>query len=547
VCLGQVTMQFTCPLNDIDEANWTCHQWALEPQWSTLGVQAAAGRVRPGQMPSALRGAYLQSVSGDFDVHCQVCGVKDNLIDEDPTPGHVEVEVTWGPNTYQGEVNETFVQSYAIFQVDAERGQVCSAGTSHDVEKLTYVDLQKALIVVNKSLDQAVAPKGTASACMCRKDVYSTNLSWLMPNGTSAVRLMVSPVMTTGEVLPLGLITGILKDAVNATTTTTASTTATTIATTTAITGPHVKIEMTLSNVEYQILVSNATLMKRVNACIKATARKFSSEFQDAQIEVDLSQGSLRVVINIFLKLATAVDLIVQRLQPSASNIGKDIASAVSSLPGIEGFASGEIVASGISIKSQGGNPTPAPSSRTSTTPATPGSTSSTSTAPASSQVGMLIVLSIVVVTLFLCCAVTSAALLQKFWRKHPPQMNMTVFDVEELADIRRRWMAPKRTTAPELLIPPLELTLSNGCCSEWDSGPAPADEPVFPVYFDGNVEYFPRKHLCRYINAIGADHIPPVWEDPGTSSSIHHLDQGFAVPSSNVTDQAGRCGCFTQ
>jgi len=222
VCLGQVTMQFSCPLTDLDTANWT-QQWALGPQWSGH----ATGWGRPGQSTAGLRGAHLISATGNFDVHCQVCGVKYDLVDGDVRPGYAQVEITWGPNTYQGEFNESIIRSYAIFQVDADRGQVCSQGSDQHSHDLTHVDLQQALKEVPKRSNQALAPDGSASECMCRNDIYSTQVSWQLPDGVSAVRLMVSPVTTEGEVLPLGLTTGIVQDVLPTTTTAKAGATTT--------------------------------------------------------------------------------------------------------------------------------------------------------------------------------------------------------------------------------------------------------------------------------------------------------------------------------
>lgn len=213
MCLGQVTMRFSCPLVDGDTADWT-RNWALGPQWSNQSVQAfAAGWVRPGQALNGLRGAHLDQASGDFDVHCKVCGVKYDLVDADSRPTFAKVDLTWGPNTYEGQFNESLIKSYAIFQVDADSGQVCSVGDGQHADGLKHVDLQQALMEVPKRASgDARAPDGAASHCMCPTELYSAEVSWQMPSGVSEVRLMVSPVTTAGEVLPLGVTTGVVTD-----------------------------------------------------------------------------------------------------------------------------------------------------------------------------------------------------------------------------------------------------------------------------------------------------------------------------------------------
>lgn len=169
----------------------------------------------------------MDGTTGDFDVNCQVCGVKYDLVDTDATSGKATVTLTWGPNTHQGKFNESIIRGYAIFQVDADRGQVCSVGSNEHANDLKHVDLSQAIKEVPKRTSQDVAADGEDVCCV--DNVYSETLSWTLPAGVSAVRLMISPVTTEGDVLPLGLTTGIMEDSTTPVTTTAAPVTTTTL------------------------------------------------------------------------------------------------------------------------------------------------------------------------------------------------------------------------------------------------------------------------------------------------------------------------------
>jgi len=209
-------MTFFCPESSEDDANWT-QQWNLGPRWSNRDTVASARVVswqRPRQnMSVSSRGAHLWNVNGDFDVRCGVCGVRHDLVDGDPRPGFIQVSnLTWGPNVLDGKFNESIIQSYAVFQVDPDRSQTCNAGTLQHAADLNHVDLQYALLVAPKREAQATASDGMSASCSCQDDVYSLQVSWRLPQGLSAVRLMISPVTTAGDVLPLGLTTGVIED-----------------------------------------------------------------------------------------------------------------------------------------------------------------------------------------------------------------------------------------------------------------------------------------------------------------------------------------------
>jgi len=159
-----------------------------------------------------MRGAHLISATGSFNVHCQVCGLKYDVVDSDGRSGYAKVDLTWGPNTYQGKFNEAIIRGYAIFQVDADRGQSCSPGSDQHSDDLKHVDLNNSLVEIPKRSNQSQAADGSEKGCGACPNVYSTTVNWQMPSGVTAVRLMVSPVTDAGEVLPLGLTTGIVTD-----------------------------------------------------------------------------------------------------------------------------------------------------------------------------------------------------------------------------------------------------------------------------------------------------------------------------------------------
>ena len=59
--------------------------------------------------------------TGQMVSHCQVCGGKVSILgDVDPRPGHIEVQISWGPNSFDGVINELGVGilGYAVYAVD---------------------------------------------------------------------------------------------------------------------------------------------------------------------------------------------------------------------------------------------------------------------------------------------------------------------------------------------------------------------------------------------------------------------------------------------
>jgi len=148
-----------------------------------------------------------------------VCDVSYDLTDSDPRPGYMQVaNLTWGPNVLDGNFNESVIEGYAVFQVDPDRSQTCNVGNLQHSADLNHVDLQYALSVIPKRGAQAKALDGMSAACNCHNDIYSVQLSWKLPDDLSSVRLMISPVTAAGDVLPVGLTTGIVEDSAASTT-----------------------------------------------------------------------------------------------------------------------------------------------------------------------------------------------------------------------------------------------------------------------------------------------------------------------------------------
>jgi len=193
------------------------------------------------------------------------------------------------------------------------------------------VDLKQALKEVPKRTTQSEAPDGADAGCGCVDSVYSETLTWELPVGVSAVRLMVSPVTTEGDVLPLGLTTGIVQDATVNTTTTAVPVPTTTTLPKARIQG---KIKMTVPDVQAFIsdpkvktaMANSIAEMAGVPAdyvTVIITAARRLRGWHDEEYKRRLAAGGVNIDYTIDIPQgssveASALESKVQNTQPTA-------------------------------------------------------------------------------------------------------------------------------------------------------------------------------------------------------------------------------------
>lgn len=223
-CIEQGALLFECPRitsnDELPEVNWT-HNLSLGPQWglsSTYTIMSGDfGLNRDGHVK---RQAAFLNHSGGFDVKCKVCGLMIiNVQDMDVRFGHYEARLLWGPNTLDYVINETGIQGYALYFVDACHTKIGERLFYHR----RHVGSPDEGLTITGPCDQA-----------CHHSAYHAFVSGEWPNTTEDVRFMVVPVLDNGYELPIGTTSDVFTDYWTTTTsTTTISSTSSTNSTTT--------------------------------------------------------------------------------------------------------------------------------------------------------------------------------------------------------------------------------------------------------------------------------------------------------------------------
>lgn len=136
------------------------------------------------------RPAILEN--GEYSLRCKVCAWSHYFVeDEDPREGVISATLYFGPNLFEGEINETGVVGYSVYLADN-----CSRKIG---EPLGYVE--------------AIGQSDIDSLC-CQHDLYSVQVSpFALPVNVSLPVFMVVPNTTVGE-LSAGLTTEAIVDVV---------------------------------------------------------------------------------------------------------------------------------------------------------------------------------------------------------------------------------------------------------------------------------------------------------------------------------------------
>jgi hypothetical protein len=160
-----------------------------------------------------------------LQVHCQVCGgLTSRAGDTDSRTGHMEVQLTWGPNMIDGVIDESAISGYAVYAAND-----CGERQGDALATITALGI----------------PEG-GEVC-CNNELYQANVRSKLPDGVTSQSFMVVPLTSLGA-LDVGWVSSRVVDAFVTTTTTTTTTTTATNATT----SPPDASEANVSNVTYR-------------------------------------------------------------------------------------------------------------------------------------------------------------------------------------------------------------------------------------------------------------------------------------------------------
>jgi hypothetical protein len=136
----------------------------------------------PGESSNMITSQKLQT-------HCQVCGgVTSEAGDIDYRAGYIEVKISWGPNSFDGIINELIVGilGYAVYATN-ECGEKQGGALA------------------------TVAAKGVPEGGCCEKAMYEETIFWEPPAGVSSQSFMVVPLTSIGA-LDVGWVTSAIYD-----------------------------------------------------------------------------------------------------------------------------------------------------------------------------------------------------------------------------------------------------------------------------------------------------------------------------------------------
>jgi len=140
------------------------------------------GNDEEGRPPDVEVGSYPRA-------RCRVCAMEPAMFnDTDPRPSIVAGSFTFGPNSLDGEVNETGIANYQVWMVDD-----CG---------VMLGDSAIAKVEVNPGLEPAC----------CTPEAYRVNFYFQLPPNMSNTSLMVVPFLEGSGLLKLGSIAGVVYD-----------------------------------------------------------------------------------------------------------------------------------------------------------------------------------------------------------------------------------------------------------------------------------------------------------------------------------------------
>jgi len=127
-----------------------------------------------------------------YRTRCRVCGIAHQLNDTDPRPGFVAGNISFGPNAFDGYVDEEPVTGYEVYFVDG-----CG------------LPMGRAVATVPKRSSGVPQVTGPHGEYCCQSDAYMAEVIEPIPWGSD--RLVIVPVTPVGP-LTVGELTDIIYD-----------------------------------------------------------------------------------------------------------------------------------------------------------------------------------------------------------------------------------------------------------------------------------------------------------------------------------------------
>lgn len=122
-------------------------------------------------------------------IKCRICGFSAaGLIDVDLRRGYILLDVHFGPNLFNGKVEESFVSGYAAFVTNEQGYRLSQTPAS-----------------------QILTNPGAVPSYCCQGDAYSLRVVSKLPVNVNKVRIEVVPVLSTGP-LSGGMFTDVIAD-----------------------------------------------------------------------------------------------------------------------------------------------------------------------------------------------------------------------------------------------------------------------------------------------------------------------------------------------
>jgi len=139
-----------------------------------------------------LGGGYEWDENSKIAVNCEVCdGLTSNFGDQDSRQGFMQVDISWGPNAYNGVINELDVGiiAYGVYAIDQ-----CGLRSPQALAKVAADGI----------------PAGSTACCDNMR--YWTRINYQLPWGVTAQTFMVVPEISLGP-LDIGWVSAKIQDA----------------------------------------------------------------------------------------------------------------------------------------------------------------------------------------------------------------------------------------------------------------------------------------------------------------------------------------------
>jgi len=275
-------------------------------------------------------------VNDKMVAHCTVCGGKTSILgDVDPRAGHIEVQISWGPNSFDGVINELGVgilgyAVYAVTDCGEKTGQVLATVQSINV--------------------------GTTETC-CEPEMYGATIVYQLALGQTSQSFMVVPLTSIGA-LDAGWVTGPIVDStqvVNRASISSAVLLDSSVESRETVKMPldaateiaKIALSMTM-NVDYQKLTSE-------------DKDDFKSKVKDVVVEsagdpmavvvVMLTPGSVKVKAVIHTPNEASAETVTKSIQTNLDKIASKVLEAADSTPGVKAAAIGKLAITIIEVK----------------------------------------------------------------------------------------------------------------------------------------------------------------------------------------------------